>query len=68
MKPLLAALLIVMTGAGAASAFSYSDCGGQDCAWPKYPITYYIREPLGGNLDEETALEAIQASFRRWDY
>lgn len=51
-----------------ASAFQYADCNGHPCAWQSMPPAYEIQEPLGVDIEDEAAVEEIQASFNRWDF
>ncbi len=68
MKRALAGVWLVLFAATAAGAYEFADCSGAACHWDRYPVSYYVRTPLGIDLDEETVLAEIQASFQRWDY
>jgi MYXO-CTERM domain-containing protein len=60
--------VLALLAAAPAWAYEYSDCGGTDCRWDGMPIRYYVRDPLGVDLDEDRALAEIRASFDRWDH
>ncbi len=49
-----------------APALAWTDIGA---TWPQdaFPIPYTVAEPLGGGLDEDAALAAIQAGFQAWE-
>ena len=59
---------LVLIAAPAAWGYVFTLCNNEPCYWNDYPVTYYVRDPLGVNLDEEAVLAEIQASFQRWDY
>ena len=69
MKRVLPAAVLLLLAAHTAWGYVFTECGGgHRCRWKHYPVTYYVRDPLGVDLDENAALAEIQASFRRWDY
>ena len=58
-----------ISSAAPAGAFTFTDCNGFQCEWGKYPVPFYVRNPLGATFeDEDAALSEIEASFHRWEY
>ena len=59
---------LFLIAAGPAVAFEYSDCAGQICQWDSYPISYYVRQPLGVDLADGPTVTALRKSIERWNY
>jgi hypothetical protein len=64
----LALLVLVTLAAAPAQAFQFADCGGTACRWKSYPLSFWVRDPLGVSIDDEGAVDEIRASFDRWSY
>ena len=53
MKRFLLVTALLLTGVGHAWGYAFTECGDGSCHWEEFPVTYYIQEPLGIDLDEE---------------
>jgi len=67
LRILLLVLAIAALAATPAFAYLYVDCNGQPCEWGEYPISYFIRQPLGVNIDDAAAVEELRLAVERWN-